>query len=322
MRAIVADPLTHELDFHSVEDPNCGGGEVLIDIHATSVNRADLLQRAGKYPPPPGATDILGLDCAGIVTNVGPGVKRWKIGDRVCALLPGGGYAEKVAVHESLILPIPQHWTFAEGGAFPEVFLTAFVNIFIEASAQRKESVLIHSGASGVGSAAIQLVVASGSRAFATAGTQQKRDFCISLGAERAVEHYHSDFAADLLQYTEGVDVILDVAGAKYLEKNMRLLNTGGRLIIISLLSGSKAEIDLSRLMLKRIRIVGSTLRSRPLEEKAAIVRAFEKRFWSIIESGKVAPVVDRILPIERAAEAHEILKRNENIGKVVLSVR
>lgn len=322
MRAIVADPLTQELDFHTVEDPVCGASEVVIDIHATSVNRADLLQRAGKYPPPPGVTDILGLDAAGIVANAGPAVKRWKPGDRVCALLSGGGYAEKVAVHESLILPIPQHWSFAEAGALPEVFLTAFVNIFIEANLQRKESVLIHSGASGVGSAAIQLVVASGSRVFATAGTQQKRDFCISIGAERAVEHYNSDFAADLLQYTEGVDVILDIAGAKYLEKNMRLLNTGGRLLIISLLSGSRAEVDLAKLMLKRIRIIGSTLRSRSLEEKAAIVRAFEKRFGSLMESGKVHPIVERILPIHRAAEAHEILKRNENIGKIALSVR
>jgi putative PIG3 family NAD(P)H quinone oxidoreductase len=322
MRAIVVDPLTQELRWQEAEEPACGDTDVLIDVFAAGVNRADLMQRAGKYPAPPGVTDILGLEVSGVVAATGSGVRAWRAGDRLCALLPGGGYAERVAVHESLLFRVPPHWTFHDAAGFPEAFLTAFLNLFLEAGMRRNDCVLVHGGASGVGTAAIQLVHAAGGRAFATAGSQRKRDACISLGAERAVEHYHSDFALDLLQTTDGMDIVLDIGGARYLDRNLKLLRLGGRLILIALWTGSKAEIDLARMMQKRLRVIGSTLRSRPTEEKAAALRAFEKRFGALVESDRIRPVIDRVLPIHRADEAHEVLRRNENIGKVILSIK
>lgn len=322
MFAIAVDPQTQQLTWSAARSPEPGPGEVVIDVHATAVNRADLLQRAGKYPPPPGASEILGLEASGVIERVGPGVRRARVGDRVCALLAGGGYAQRVAVHESNIIKIPDHWSFERAAAFPEGFYTAFVNLFIEGELQRKETVVIHGGASGVGTAAIQLAKAAGARVFATASTPQKQYLCIQLGAERAVAHRDADFAAEILNFTDGADVILDIAGAKSFEQNIKLLKTGGRLVVISVISGAKVELDLAILMKKRARVIGSTLRSRSVREKAAIIAAFERRFGSLISSGAIAPVVDRVFPIEEAARAHDILKNNQNLGKVVLTVK
>ncbi|MBI3819221.1 MAG: NAD(P)H-quinone oxidoreductase [Planctomycetes bacterium] len=322
MFAIHVDPQTQQLSWRQAPDPLPGEGGVLIDIFATAVNRADLLQRAGKYPPPPGAPETMGLEASGVVRETSARASAFKPGDRVCALLAGGGYAERVAVHESNIMKIPDHWSFATAAAFPEAFYTAFINLFVEAGLRRKETVLIHGGASGVGSAAIQLARASGARVFATASTPEKQYLCVKLGAERAVFHRDSDFAGNILKYTTGVDVVLDIAGAGYLSRNLQLLNTGGRIVIISLLTGAQGSVDLSILMKKRARLIGSTLRARSVAEKATMMRSFERRFGALVASGAISPVVDRTLPISRVEEAHQILKNNENLGKVVLTVR
>ena len=293
-----------------------------MDVHATAVNRADLLQRAGSYPPPPGAPPYLGLEMAGIVAAAGERAGGWNPGDRVCALLSGGGYAEQVAVPHSLLLRLPEGWDFPHAAAVPEVFLTAYVNLFMEGDLQRGESVLIHGGGSGVGTAAVQLAAHAGCRVLVTAGTDEKIARCLELGAQFGVNYRERNFADAILEHTDGVDVLLDIAGAAYLEPNLHLLKTKGRLVLIALLTGPRAEIDLGAVLMKRLRLIGSLLRSRPIPEKTEIVRAFKKQFWSHLEDGRIQPVIDTILPIVRAAEAHQILEQNRNIGKVVLTVR
>ncbi len=310
------------LRWAEVPDPVPGPGEVLVDIHATAVNRADLLQRAGNYPPPPGAPPYLGLEMAGVVAGLGAGVKGWQPGERVCALLAGGGYAEKVAVPEQLLVRLPADWDFAKAAAFPEVFYTAFVNLFVEAQLQPGESVLIHGGASGVGTAAIQLACAAECRVAVTAGTPVKRTRCLELGAELAIDYRESDFAEVVLERLGGVDVILDISGGAYLERNLKILNLKGRLVLIALLGGPTAPIDLGLMLRRRLRLIGSVLRSRLLEEKTAIVQGFAARFWPLLVAGRIAPVIETVLPIQQAAEAHQLLAENRNIGKVVLTVR
>lgn len=310
------------LRWAEVPDPVPGPGEVLVDIHATAVNRADLLQRAGNYPPPPGAPPYLGLEMAGVVAGLGAGVKGWQPGERVCALLAGGGYAEKVAVPEQLLVRLPADWDFAKAAAFPEVFYTAFVNLFMEAQLQPGESVLIHGGASGVGTAAIQLACAAECRVAVTAGTPVKRTRCLELGAELAIDYRESDFAEVVLERLGGVDVILDISGGAYLERNLKILNLKGRLVLIALLGGPTAPIDLGLMLRRRLRLIGSVLRSRLLEEKTAIVQGFAARFWPLLVAGHIAPVIETVLPIQQAAEAHQLLAENRNIGKVVLTVR
>jgi putative PIG3 family NAD(P)H quinone oxidoreductase len=259
---------------------------------------------------------------AGVVTGLGAGVKGWQVGERVCALLAGGGYAERIAVPAPLLVRLPADWDFTKAAAFPEVFYTAFVNLFMEASLQPGENVLIHGGASGVGTAAIQLARATGCRVAITAGTPAKRARCLELGAELAIDYREGDFAAVVQERLGGVDVVLDISGGAYLERNLRALKLKGRLVLIALLGGPAAPIDLGLVLRKRLRLIGSLLRSRTLEEKTQVVEGFAARFWPLLAAGRIAPVIEAVLPIAQAAEAHQLLAENRNIGKVVLTVR
>ena len=322
MKAVVVDPETHDLRWQDVADPTPAAGQVLVDIHATAVNRADLLQRAGNYPPPPGAPPYMGLEMAGTISGVGEGVTDWRSGDRVCALLGGGGYAEKVAVDQQLLLRLPESWDFVKAAAVPEVFYTAYVNLFLEAGLRDGESVLIHGGASGVGTAAIQIARAAGCRVAVTAGTPAKLERCRALGAEVVLNYKEEDFAESIADRFGGVDVILDIAGSDYLERNLKLLNRKGRLVIIALLTGASAGIDLGPLLFKRLRIIGSVLRSRSLEEKTEITERFKEDIWPLLLEGRVTPVIDTVLSITRVADAQQVLSENRNIGKVVMTVR
>ena len=323
MKAItITNDADHSLCWQEVPDPTGGPSEVLVDIHATAVNRADLLQRAGHYPPPLGASPYLGLEMAGVVAATGAAVTQWRPGDRVLGLLSGGGYAERVAVPATHLLPLPGDRDFTWGAAICEVFLTAFVNLFCEAGLCAGETALIHGGGSGVGTAAVQLCRQAAAKAIVTAGTDAKVARCLALGAEFGVNYKERDFAEAILAHTDGVDVILDLAGASYLERNVRLLKSGGRLVVIAVLTGAEAQIDLLELQRKRLRLIGSVLRSRSDAEKTAIVAAFKERFWPLLIDGRVRPVIEEVLPIERAAQAQAILRQNRNIGKVVLQVR
>ncbi len=324
MKAIVVDSDSPELSlsWRDVPDPSCGSQEVLVDIHATAVNRADLLQRSGNYPPPPGAPPYRGLEMSGTVVSTGSAATGWQPGDRICALLAGGGYAEKTAVHHQMLVPIPDEWSFATAAAVPEVLYTAFVNLFLEAELKSGETALIHGGASGVGTAAIQLAREAGCRVVATAGSQEKLDRCRSLGAELVINYTERDFVDAILDHCDGIDVILDIVGGNYLEQNLKSLKLRGRLVVISLLGGSASNLDLGAVLGKRLRIIGSLLRSRPVEEKIAIVRQFEDRFWQLLVTGRVEPVIHQVLPITEVERAHQILADNRNIGKVVLQVR
>jgi putative PIG3 family NAD(P)H quinone oxidoreductase len=304
--------------------PEIAPGDVLVDVHATAVNRADLAQRAGHYPPPPGASEILGLEMAGVVSRLGAEVTDWQVGDKVCALLAGGGYAEQVAAPAEMLMSVPKGWGFSEAAAMPEVFLTAFLNLFMEAGLQAGETALIHGGASGVGTAAIQLAKTAGCRVVITAGSAEKVAFCRELDADLAVNYHAEDFAEAVRNFTEGkgVDVILDMVGADYLARNVAVAALEGRIVFIATLSGSKAELDIRQLMGKRLSLKGSTLRSRPLEEKIAIKEAFMKRFGDGLEQNRLKPVIDSVYDIREAAEAHVRMRRNENIGKLALRVR
>ncbi len=313
-----------QLVWREVDEPVLQSGEALVSIHATTLNRADLSQAAGNYPPPPGAPEILGLDMAGEITAVGAQVLGWRVGDRVCALLAGGGYAERVAVDQRLLIPIPSGWGFEEAACLPEVYLTAYVNIFMEAGFQPGETILIHGGASGVGTAAIQLVKAAGGRVITTAGRPDKVETCRALGADLAINYRVEEFVACTRAFTQGagVDVILDMVGADYLERNISLLKVKGRLVFIATLGGALAELNIGQLMGKRARLIGSVLRARPVEEKAEIIHRFRKQFWAQIKEGAIRPVIDRVLPVAEAHAAHEAMRAYENIGKIVLRVR
>jgi putative PIG3 family NAD(P)H quinone oxidoreductase len=306
-----------------VPDVTFGPDELLVDVEATAVNRADLLQARGGYPPPPGASDILGLEMAGVVTAVGANVAGWQVGDRVCALLPGGGYAEQVAVPAQMALRLPETWSFVAGTAVPEVWYTAFVNLFLEGDLKAGETVLIHAGASGVGTACIQLTQISGATAFVTAGNEEKLRRCRELGAKLAINYKAEDFLEKVLAATngEGVDLIIDPVGGAYLARNVKALRPFGRLVNIGLLSGGQGDLDMGRVLRNRLRLVGSTLRNRPLAEKIEITRQFESRFWHLFITGKLQPIVDTVFPIQEAQRAHEYVAQDKNVGKVVLEV-
>lgn len=312
------------LVWQATADPVLGPDEVLVDIHATALNRADLMQRAGNYPPPPGAPEILGLEMAGQIAAIGANVSQWEIGERVCALLPGGGYAEQVVVPEGMLMPIPNGWTYTQAAAMPEVFLTAFVNMYMEANLQTGETVLMHGGASGVGTAAIQLAQATGNPIIVTASSAEKCDACLKLGASLAINYKEKDFVEEVRTFTNGagVDVIMDMVGANYLERNLSLLKLKGRLVFISMLSGGQTQINLGALMGKRLRLIGSVLRSRALAEKLEIKQRFMANFWPLLEEGKIQPVIDSVYPITQANEAQQRMADNLNIGKIVLTVR
>ncbi|MEB2283696.1 MAG: NADPH:quinone oxidoreductase [Polyangiaceae bacterium UTPRO1] len=321
---LIATDGSGNLSWGEAPAPALGSDTVLVDVHATAVNRADLLQRRGLYPPPPGESAILGLEAAGIVAAVGAGVTRVRPGDRVCCLLAGGGYAEQVVVHEAMALPIPDGLDFAQAAAIPEAFYTAFVNIVQEGSLARGERVLVHAGASGVGTAAIQLVKARGAVVYVTAGSDEKVARCVALGAEAGVNYKTESFAERIAALTgkQGVDVILDCVGGSYLEPNIASLKPRGRLVVIGLMGGVKAEVNLGLLVSRRLRIVGSVLRSRSLAEKIAITDAFAVEVLPLFRKGALQPIVDRVYPITDAAAAHDYVAANRNFGKVVLRVR
>jgi putative PIG3 family NAD(P)H quinone oxidoreductase len=312
------------LRWAEVPDPVCGPGEVVVDVTATAVNRADLLQRQGFYPPPPGASDVLGLECSGLISEVGEGVTGWSVGDEVCALLSGGGYAEKVAVPAGQLLPRPAGVELATAAALPEVTCTVWSNVFLLAGLRRGDSFLVHGGSSGIGTMAIQLAARVGARVFTTAGTAAKLDVCRELGAEVGINYRDEDFVERIKDETDGagVDVILDNMGAKYLARNIDALAVGGRLVSIGMQGGTKAELDLGTLMRKRASVHATTLRSRPATGpggKAEIVTAVRHDVWPDVERGVVRPIVDRRLPMSRAAEAHAVVEASAHIGKVLL---
>ena len=310
------------LVWQDAPEPQMGAGDVLVRVRASAVNRADLLQARGGYAPPPGASPILGLEMAGDILAVGADVTGWQPGDRVCALLPGGGYAERAVTPSGMLLRLPDAWTYAQGAAVPEAWYTAFVNLFLEGNLQAGERVLIHAGASGVGTAAIQLARAAGAEVYATAGTAAKAAQCQALGAALAVNYRQQDFAEAIQQATDGagVDLILDPVGAAYLARNLALLRPQGRLVSIGLLSGGQTALDMGLLLRKRLRLVGSTLRNRPLAEKIAITEQFRARFWSLLAAGELVPIIDCAFPMPEAQAAHAYVRQNRNTGKVILT--
>lgn len=325
MKAIVVQAGGEEpqLVWQTVADVVPRPGELLVQVMATAVNRADLSQARGNYPPPAGESEILGLEMAGRIVALGEAGGGWQVGDRVCALLAGGGYAEQVAVHPDMLLPLPDHWSYAQAAAIPEVWLTAFVNLFQEGGLQAGQRALIHAGGSGVGTAAIQLARAAGAEVYATAGAPEKLATCRALGAALAVDYKQEDFGVAVRQATngEGVDVILDPVGAAYLARNVQLLRPGGRLVHIGLLSGREAALDLGLVLGKSLHLIGSRLRPRPLAEKIAITRAFRAQFWPMLVDGRLRPIIDRVFPIAEAQAAHAYVRRNRNTGKVILQV-
>lgn len=313
-----------QLRWSQVDDLVPRRGEVQIDVYATAVNRADLVQRAGNYQPPRGTTDILGLECAGTIADIGEGVHNVSVGDAVCAILSGGGYAETVTVAAGQVLPIPQGLDFVQAAGIPEVFATAYLNLFLEARLSRGETVLIHAGASGVGTAAVQLCKEFDSPCFVTVGSAAKVAMCKSLGATEGWVRSEADFAEKLLHSTNerGVDVILDPVGASYLSSNLRVLSKDGRLVIIGTMGGAIAELPIRSLMAKRQRIIGSTLRARSIAQKAQLMDLLYDRVWPLLESGAIRVMIHRVYPIQEAETAHEEIRSNTTIGKVILQVR
>jgi putative PIG3 family NAD(P)H quinone oxidoreductase len=303
--------------------PSPGTDEVQIAVRAAGVNRADLLQRRGLYPPPAGASDTLGLEVAGTVREVGHRVEGFQVGDRVMALLAGGGYAELAVAHAGSVMNVPEALDDVAAAAVPEVFITAYLNLFLLAGLRAGEVVLVHGGSGGVGTASIQLATRAGARVVVTAGSPKRCQACRDLGADQAFDHRTEDFAAGVLAATggRGADVILDCIGARYLSRHLECLATDGRLVVIGLMGGARAELDLGRMLRRRIAIIGSTLRSLSARRKAEIIGAFFCEVATDLDSGSVRPVVDRVVPIEQVGEAHRALAAGEIFGKVVLSV-
>ena len=306
-----------------VPDPVAKPGEVLIDIAATAVNRADLVQRRGLYDPPAGAPPWPGLECSGIVAATAEGVSEWQVGDQVCALLAGGGYAERVAVFAGQVLPVPDGIALVHAAALPEAACTIWSNLFMLAALRPGETILVHGGAGGTGSFAIQLATQVGAHVFTTASSIDKLERCRALGAELAINYRTEDFVEVVREATggRGVDVILDNMGAAYLSRNLEALASNGRLVVIGLQGGRKAELDLGTLSMKRAAILATTLRHRPPEEKAAIVRSVRDHVWPLLVDGRIEPVVDRVLPLAAAADAHRIMEAGHHVGKIVLAV-
>jgi putative PIG3 family NAD(P)H quinone oxidoreductase len=305
-----------------VPEPVAGPGEVVVDVAASAVNRADLLQRQGFYPPPPGASDVLGLECSGTISELGEAVEGWSVGDPCVALLAGGGYAERVAVPVGQLMRVPAGVGLVTAAALPEVACTVWSNVVLLARLTAGETFLVHGGAGGIGTFAIQAAVALGARVAVTAGSPEKLERCRELGAEILVDYTVGDFVERVKGATEGrgADVVLDNMGAKYLARNIAVLATGGRLVVIGLQGGTTAELDLGRMLGKRVSVSATTLRSRPVAEKAAICAAVVADAWPLVESGAIAPVVDRVLAMSDAAEAHRVVEASAHVGKVLLA--
>jgi len=325
MQAVVFDEPGDEnvLRVAEVPRPELGEHDVRIAIAGAGVNRADLLQRRGLYPPPPGASEIIGLECAGTLTEVGLGIDDLGVGDRVMALLAGGGYATETVVPSVCVMRTPQNLTDHQAAAIPEVFITAFLNLFLIGGLESDSTALVHGGSGGVGTAAIQLAKSAGARVFVTAGSEDRCRTCLELGADAAFNYRESDFLTCALDATDGhgVDVVLDCIGGNYLDRHLDVLAPYGRLVVIGLQGGARAEIDLTRLMRKRLTITGSTLRARPVDEKGRIIEAFVRRFGPDLVTGAIRPIVDRVLPLEQVGEAHRLLAAGEIFGKLVLEM-
>lgn len=309
------------LQLQEVEDPQIKDDEVLIKVEATALNRADTLQRKGSYPPPPGASPFPGLECSGIIEQVGKNVTRWKIGDQVCALLAGGGYAEKVAVPAGQVLAVPPGISVKDAAALPEVACTVWSTVFMMSRLSAGETFLVHGGSSGIGTFAIQIAKYYGAKVFVTAGADEKLAFCKDLGADVCINYKTEDFVARVKEETtgKGVDVILDNMGAGYLKRNLDSLNFDGRLFIIGLQGGATAEINLASLLARRITVQGAGLRNRTPENKAVIVKEVEKNVWPAIIADKVKPIVYKYFPLSEAAEAHRLMESSKHIGKILL---
>jgi NADPH2:quinone reductase len=296
--------------------------EILVKVAAAGVNRPDVSQRKGNYPPPPGASlDIPGLEIAGTIIETGANVTHWKVGDKVCALVTGGGYAEYCSVPEGQCLPVPGNLTFVEAASLPETFFTVWCNVFDRGHLKAGETLLVHGGSSGIGVAAIQMAKAMGATVYVTAGTDEKCRFCENLGAAKAINYKTENFAEVIKQITngKGVDVILDMIGGDYTAPNIKSLANDGRLVLINMMMGKDVQVDLSQVMTKRLTITGSTLRSRDTAFKAAIARNLEKNIWPLLESGKIKPVINAVFPAEKAADAQRLMESSEHIGKIVL---
>lgn len=325
MRAVVATaPGGPEvLQVVELPDPQPGPGEVLVDVTATAVNRADVLQRMGFYPPPPGASDVIGLECSGRVSALGEGVTGWSVGDPVCALLAGGGYAERVAVPAGQVMPVPGEVDLVTATALPEVACTVWSNVFMVAGLQPEETLLVHGGAGGIGTMAIQLAKALGAQVVTTAGSADKLDLCRELGADLAVSYRDDDFVDAGRQLTggRGVDVVLDNMGAAYLARNVEVLAPGGRLVVIGMQGGTRADLDLAALLAKRGAVIATSLRARPTAEKAAICAAVVQHVWPLVADGVVRPVVHTTMPLAAADAAHALMEGGGHVGKIVLTL-
>lgn len=310
------------LQVGEVDAPTAGPGQVVVEMVAAGVNRADVMQRLGHYPPPKGASPLPGLEVSGTIREVGPDVTDWSVGDEVCALVDGGGYAEQVLVPAAQLLPVPQGVSLVEAAGLPEVACTVWSNVFMTANLQPGETFLVHGGSSGIGTMAIQLATAAGARVAVTAGSQAKLDVCRDLGAEVLVNYKEADFVEEVRTATDrhGADVVLDLMGAKYLPRNVDVLATSGRLVVIGLMGGRTGELDLGKLLSKRAAVIATSLRARPAAEKAAIVAAVREHVWPLIEDGAVRPIVQGTHPLEAAADAHRELEASGHIGKILLT--
>ncbi|GAA5766155.1 quinone oxidoreductase 1 [Streptosporangium roseum] len=302
------------LTWREVPEPRPGPGDVLIDVAASAVNRADVMQRQGLYGPPPGAPPYPGLECSGVVAEVGSDVEDFKPGDRVSALLAGGGYAERVAVPWQQVMRVPEGVDLVEAAALPEVACTVWSNVFMTARLRKGETLLVHGGASGIGTLAVQLAKAFGSHVVVTAGSAEKIARCVELGADEGINYREEDFAERVR-----ADVILDIVGGRYLPGNVKALKTGGRLVVIGMQGGSKGELDLGALLVKRASVHGTTLRSRPVDEKGVIVRGVVENVWPLVEAGAIRPVIHARVPMSDAAQAHRILESGDHVGKILL---
>ncbi len=324
MRAVVTtEPGGPEvLTVVDLPDPTPGPGEVVVDVAASAVNRADLLQRQGHYPPPPGASEIIGMECSGTVSALGEGVEGWQVGDEVCALLAGGGYAEKVVVPAGQLMPVPEGIDLVTAAALPEVACTVWSNVFMVAGLQPGETLLVHGGGGGIGTMAIQLAHALGARVLTTAGSAAKLEVCRSLGADVTINYREQDFVEEVRSATDGAgaDVILDNMGASYLSRNVEALATEGRLVVIGMQGGTKAELDLGVLLRKRGAVIATTLRSRPVGEKSAICAAVVEHVWPLVAGGAVRPIVHARFGLAEAAAAHANLEESSHTGKVLIT--
>ncbi len=311
------------LDITERPIPEPASGEVLIKVAAAGLNRADVMQRNGQYPPPPGASDLLGLEASGTIAAVAPDVYDVSVGDEVCALLAGGGYAEYCTAPASSCLPVPKSLNMVEAGAVPETFFTVWTNVFMRGNLKKGERILVHGGTSGIGTTAIQLAAALGAQVCATAGSKEKCDAAIELGADYAINYREADFVEEIKSWTsgQGVDVILDIVGGAYVPKNIKCLAMEGRLVIIATQGGLKSEVNVLPIMLKRLTVTGSTLRSRTVSQKAEIARELKKRAWPLLDSGEVKPVIDSIFPMTQVRDAHRRLESGSHIGKVLLQI-